>query len=103
VGGDFTLWVTPGTAHILVSMHGYCDATTGREFRDGLTAQVPRGSDRLVVDLSRLEFIDSSGVHVLLDLAAKLTEGGGSLTLVSPRPIVARVLELMGADEMIPV
>ena len=57
---------------------------------------------RVIVDLSGVCFIGSLGVHVLLD-AARVRRRGGSLSLVSPEPIVARMLSLTGAGELIPV
>jgi anti-sigma B factor antagonist len=101
--GQLTVRVKTGPAHVLVTLAGNCDHSTGLEFRDGLATEVARGAQRLIVDLSEVGFMDSEAVHVLLDLKAVLTEWGGSLVLVNPQPIVARVLSLMGADEVIPV
>lgn len=101
--GELTVRVKAGPAHVLVTLAGNCDASTGLLFRDGLATEVARGAQRLIVDLSEVGFMDSEAVHVLLDLKAVLTGWGGSLVLVSPQPIVARVLSLMGADEVIPV
>lgn len=100
-------WLTvraeTGPGHVLVTLSGQCDASTGVQFREGLATEVARGALRMVVDMSGLEFIDSTGVHVLLELKDVLADWGGSLVLVAPQPIVARVLSLMGADELIPV
>lgn len=101
--GRLTVRVKTGPAHVLVTLIGNCDHSTGPQFRDGLATEVARGAQRLIVDLSEVGFIDSEAVHVLLDLKAVLTEWGGSLVLVNPQPIVVRVLSLMGADEVIPV
>jgi anti-anti-sigma factor len=101
--GDLTVRVKTGPAHVLVTLAGNCDASTGLQFRDGLATEVARGAQRLIVDLSAVGFMDSEAVHVLLDLKAVLTGWGGSLVLVNPQPIVARVLNLMGADEVIPI
>ncbi len=100
---QLTLQVSQGPAHVLVTLVGDCDDSTGRQFRDGLISVVSRGTRRLIVDLSGLGFLDSAGVHVLLSIKTVLSGRGGSLVLVSPQPIVARVLELMGADNVIPV
>jgi anti-sigma B factor antagonist len=61
---------------------------------------VAYGGDRLdavVLDATSLEFLDSSGLRVLLR-GARLAEGAGTaFRLVAPRPAVRRVLELAGA------
>ena len=58
---------------------------------------------RLILDLSGLAFMDSTGMQVLLGPRTVLSVRGGTLVLVSPQPVVARILELTGADQLIPV
>ena|SRR3981081_1500936 len=101
--GRLKVRVKTGPMHVLMMLAGSLDATTGPQFREALAWEVARGALRLIVDLSDVEFVDSQAVHVLLDVKTVLTGWGGSLALVSPQPIVARVLSLMGADELIPV
>lgn len=55
------------------------------------------------MDLSALEFMDSTGVQVLLDIRVMMTDRGGKLALAGPQNTVARVLNLVGADQLIPV
>jgi len=51
----------------------------------------------LVVDLSPVEFIDSSTIHALLHAKNAATEGGGRFNIVlSTTPLVERVLEITG-------
>jgi anti-anti-sigma factor len=55
----------------------------------------------LVLDLGGLEFIDSTGVHVLID-AHRRCEANGLRLVVIPGPrAVQRVFELCGLDEML--
>lgn len=100
---ELRISVTAGTAHTLVTLAGECDLNTGRQLRDILTSEVSRGAQRLIVDLSALTFMDSTGMQVLLSTRSVLAVRGGALALVSPQPVVARILELTGADQVIPV
>jgi anti-anti-sigma factor len=100
---ELRISVTAGTAHTLVTLAGECDLNTGRDLRDVLTSEVSRGAQRLIVDLSALAFMDSTGMQVLLSVRAVLAVRGGTLVLVAPQPVVARILELTGADQAIPV
>ena len=95
--------MTAGTAHTLVTLTGECDLSTGRQLRDVLTSEVSQGAERLIVDLSALAFMDSTGMQVLLSARSLLAVRGGSLVLVAPQPVVARILELTGASQLIPV
>jgi anti-anti-sigma factor len=64
---------------------------------------VSRGAQRLIVDLSALTFMDSTGMQVLLSTRSVLAVRGGTLVLAAPQPVVARILELTGANKIIPV
>lgn len=100
---ELKISVMAGSAHTLVTVAGECDLNTGRQLRDVLTSEVSRGVRRLILDLSRLTFMDSTGMQVLLSIHTVLTVRGGTLALVSPQPLVARILELTGADQVIPI
>ena len=52
---------------------------------------------RILFDLTRLEFLDSTGIHFLIDVHKRCAENGRALALVLPRGPVRRVLELSGA------
>jgi anti-anti-sigma factor len=69
--------------------------------RGALEAEAVKGVALLVVDLSGLEFMDSAGVQVLLDIRVMMNDRGAKLALASPRHTVASVLNLVGADQLI--
>jgi anti-anti-sigma factor len=100
---ELQISVTAGPADTLVAVTGECDLHTGRQLRDVLTSELSRGVRRLILDLSGLTFLDSTGMQVLLSVRNVITVRGGILALVSPQPVVARILELTGADRVIPV
>lgn len=53
---------------------------------------------RVILDLRRLQFVDSSGLHALLRVDRRMQETGGSLTIIrGPRP-VERLFNLTGLD-----
>ena len=100
---ELRISVTSGAAYTLITLAGECDLHTGRQLRDVLTSEVSRGAQRMILDLSGLSFMDSTGMQVLLSVRTVLTVRGGSMALVAPQPVVARILELTGADQYIPV
>jgi anti-anti-sigma factor len=55
------------------------------------------GAGDLTIDLRGLTFIDSAGVHLLIDCASALS-GRGRLRLLEPRRSVARVIETTGLE-----
>jgi anti-anti-sigma factor len=58
---------------------------------------------RLVVDLDRVTFIDSSALGLLIDLDARLTSRDGMLALSSMQPQVRRVFEISGLFRLLRV
>ncbi|MGW5330572.1 STAS domain-containing protein [Streptomyces sp. NPDC004014] len=56
---------------------------------------------RVVVDLRRVAFMDSSGINILIAAHRALTEAGGWLRLASPTGMVLRTLQLVGVDTVI--
>ena len=100
---ELRISVTAEPTHTLVTLAGECDLHTGRQLRDVLTSEVSRGTRRMILDLSELTFMDSTGMQVLLSVRTVLNVRGGILALVAPQPVVARILQLTGADQYIPV
>ncbi|HEX3693005.1 MAG TPA: STAS domain-containing protein, partial [Solirubrobacteraceae bacterium] len=59
------------------------------------------GPKRIVIDLSELSFIDSSGLRVLLLADGRAREGGYELLLSQPTAAVRKVLETIGALDLL--
>lgn len=103
-GTGLDVRVVPGPGHVVVSVTGDIDMTTGQAFRDVLMDEATKPSRRrVVVDLAGIGFMASAGLHVLLTVNERVRAAGGSLIVACPQPVVARVLSLTGVDEEIPV
>ena len=89
-----------GTLYIYLSgdLDQSCAALT-RSRIDDLLAHT--GARRLVLDLSRLGFMDSSGIGLILGRYRKLSEQGGELLLKWDSPAVERMLKLSGLTDLI--
>ncbi|TDQ52308.1 anti-anti-sigma factor [Actinorugispora endophytica] len=61
------------------------------------------GAARLVVDMSGVEFCDSTGLSVLLSAMERARERGGDLELAAPRSAVVKILEITGLDAVFAV
>ena len=101
--GQLTIRVKTGPAHVLVTLAGNCDHSTGLEFRDGLATEVARGAQRLIVDLSELTWVDTAGLAALMSVRAMLEEDQGELRLVCPEGRVERLLRDSGLAQALPV
>lgn len=82
---------------------GELDHATADLLREPLETALAAGRARLVVDCSRLEFCDSTGLNVLLGARLKAESLGGGVHLAGMRPAVARVFEITGAEAVFTV
>ena len=71
---------------------GELDISSARDLSDALTALSDIGD--LTLDLSELEFIDSSGLHALVLYAGSLNGAGGTLILANPTAMTERVFDI---------
>ena len=82
---------------VVVSPVGRIDQSNADAFQHALTPHLARctgGEDRLIVDLSGLEYISSAGLRVLM-LAAKQSKAqGGTLLLTGLQPLVQEIFEI---------
>jgi anti-sigma B factor antagonist len=56
----------------------------------------------IVIDLSEVTFVDSTGLHVLLRLQAASREEGFELSIVRGGEQIAKVFEITGLDSVLP-
>ena len=62
-------------------------------------ADLPAGDDDITLDLSAVEFMDSSGLRVILELHQRAQDGSRRLLLRTPSPAVARLFEIAGLQD----
>lgn len=77
---------------------GVVDSHTAGQLRDAIQAH-GHTDDDLVLDLSDVEFIDSSGLRIIVNAHSELEAAGRQLVLVHTSPAVARLLEITGLHE----
>lgn len=87
-----------GSGH-LVKIVGELDISTVQSVRQALDRVTATRPDLLILDLSDLLFIDSSGLALLLVAAGE----AGRVQIRNPSPPVRRVIEITGLDEVLPL
>lgn len=83
-----------------VRLQGRIDAAATPAVRAAVDDAVKNGTRKIVVDLSSVTFISSSGLRILLMLARDLRKEDGDIRLCSPKPQVAEVFHLTGFDQI---
>ena len=91
-----------GGALVLLPV-GRLDSANARSFESVVMERVGSGEQRLLVDFSRLNFISSSGMRVLLMAAKKLHASRGKLVLCAMPDHIHEVFRISGFDQIIPI
>jgi anti-anti-sigma factor len=97
VRGDLTISSVVEDGTVSIALEGELDLAGARRVEESLAAAEREGPARLIVDLGRLQFIDSTGLRLLLQADARAREGGYELLLRPGQPAVQRVFEVTGA------
>ena len=82
----------------ILDASGEIHVSTAPRFSERLNQAIADGKTALVLDFSRVEFIDSTGLSVLLNGLRRLTRRKGSLALVCTNPTVLRLFEITRLD-----
>jgi anti-sigma B factor antagonist len=88
--------------HVIVTTAGEIDLYTAPRLQIDLAAIVDDAAPaaRIVIDMSGVEFCDSTGMNVLLSCLRQVRERGGELELAAPRPAVMKILQVTGLDSV---
>lgn len=84
-----------------VTVGGELDSATAPQLHDVLTEEAAKGG-MLVLDISRLEFIDSSGIRVLVIAWQEAQREGTRLRLTRSTTPVIRALNVVGLLDELP-
>jgi anti-sigma B factor antagonist len=90
------LVVQDGASPPRVALRGEIDMQNARQLRTCVEEALKAQPSELVVDMTELTFIDSSGLKELVHAQVALRENGGRLAILNPPRIALRVLEISG-------
>ena len=87
----------------VVEAKGELDLATADRFEDALSEALGKANGRIVVDLTAVAFMDSSGVNALMNGTRGFREGGGEVAIAAADSPVSRVLRVARLDELLDV
>lgn len=94
VGGGSMLSHEQQGSVAVVTVTDQLDARNSQEAKDFFRSLVERGETRIVVDLSELEFVDSSGLGALVTAIKTARQAGGDVRLCGLTQAVKTIFEL---------
>jgi anti-sigma B factor antagonist len=86
--------------HAVVEVRGEVDVYTSSVLRERLVELIDGGSERVVVDLDRVDFLDSSGLGVLVGALRRLRTAGGELSLVCSNEKLLKIFRITALDRV---
>jgi anti-anti-sigma factor len=88
---------------VAVRIKGRLDVGSAKRLEDHLQALMNEGENRLVVDFSELDYISSSGLHVLLLAAIRAKDARGGVALCGMRDHIRAVFDIAGFSHVFPI
>jgi anti-sigma B factor antagonist len=86
--------------HTVLEVGGEVDVYTAPRLRERLVELVEQGARHVVVDLSRVEFLDSTGLGVLVGALKRLRAAGGTLGLVCAHERLLKIFRITALDRV---
>ncbi len=84
----------------ILGVSGEVDVATAPSMREQLIALITAGDTRLIVDLSPVDFLDSTGLGVLVGALKRIRLAEGELSLVVPQERIAKLFDITGLSQV---
>jgi anti-sigma B factor antagonist len=99
-GEEFQLSADESADGAVLRIQGEVDVYTSPALRDELYRIIDGGAKRVTLDLGGMDFIDSSGLGVLVGALKRVRERDGDVELRSLQPSTRKVLEITGLTQV---
>ncbi|GAA2206504.1 hypothetical protein GCM10009850_019620 [Nonomuraea monospora] len=87
----------------LIAVAGQVDTTTSAQLEEYIDQHRARLDEHLIIDMSELSFLDSSGLAVLLAAAMLARAHGVGVHVTGLQAMPARLLEITGAERAVTI
>jgi anti-sigma B factor antagonist len=87
---------------VCVRLCGELDIATAPQLEEAVTAALASGASELLIDLSGLSFVDSSGLRLFIILSDRSAREGWALGLVRPAEPSLSIFRLTGVEDSLP-
>ena len=84
----------------IIEVGGEIDVYTAPRLREAIVTAIEAGHTRLVIDVERVEFLDSTGLGVLVGALKKVRADGGTLDIVCTQERILKIFDITGLDKV---
>jgi anti-sigma B factor antagonist len=88
---------------VIIAIQGQLDATTAPNAQAAIGSILAAGHERLLFDLSLLEYLSSDGLRIILGTAKQLTARGGKIVLCALTDYVHEIFEVTHLTSLLPI
>lgn len=103
LGVHFDVTMTERGGWAVLSVVGELDLATAPQLRQQIVSAVSDGCNRLLLDLTATDFLDSIGLGVIVGALKRAESAGGSLVIATDVDRIRAVFELTRLDAIIPL
>ncbi len=97
---ELSLAVREVAGHVVLEARGEVDIYTSAMLRERLIEVIDGGARQVVVDLSRVDFLDSSGLGVLVGALKRIRTADGDLNLVCASEKLLKIFRITALDRV---
>lgn len=94
---------TPGSDRYVITVSGEVDLASSPDLDTSIIAAIASGAASVVIDLTNVSFMDSSGLGVIVRGLKRCREADKDLDLVITNERVLKVFGITGLDQVIPI
>jgi anti-sigma B factor antagonist len=84
-------------------LRGEIDVYTAPRLRQTIVDLVDGGATRLVVDMEKVDFLDSTGLGVLVEGLKRVKNRDGNLSIVATQDKILKIFDITGLNKAFPI
>jgi anti-sigma B factor antagonist len=100
---DFDVETSERDGVSILALRGEIDVYTAPQLRQAIVDLVDRGARNIVVDMGSVEFLDSTGLGVLVEGWKGLKARDGDLSIVATQEKILKIFDITGLNKAIPI
>lgn len=84
----------------VIEVGGEVDVYTAPRLREAIVSAVEAGHTRLIIDVQKVDFLDSTGLGVLVGALKRVRADSGSLDIICTQERLLKIFEITGLDKV---
>ncbi len=87
----------------VLTLRGEIDVYTASRLRQSILDLVEAGTPHIVVDMARVDFLDSTGLGVLVEGLKRVRSREGTLSIVATQEKILKIFDITGLNKAFPI